>query len=359
MINKSQQTASVKDIPCPDYAPDYIERHITLNNAICADAEKITDTIHSALGGAVPLFITGFGAAAQYNAVTSFQCPVLWLHGCTDTHPSCAGMYIYSVKGQEVRTKNSTGVMMCTHESPLGMNGIIGHCRKTEAVLSPPAETEKVFTDIKNMLAASGFSFTDIYRTWFYNRDILAWYGSFNKVRTEFYTKEGVFSNILPASTGIGAENPFGRNVMYAAAALKPARGVTIRQIDSPLQGPAVSYGSSFSRATLITQKKFRKVFISGTASIDRTGASVHLGNFKKQTEFTFEVVEKILSSIGMNFSDITRSIAYIRESADFPVFRSLRHAQGLGTVPMIVTRNTVCRDDLLFEYEADAVKLE
>jgi len=71
-------------------------------------------------------------------------------------------------------------------------------------------QAEMVFETLAKALERHEFKFTDTVRTWFYNDRIIDWYGEFNKVRTGFFNKTGVFKKTVPASTGIGAGNPCG-----------------------------------------------------------------------------------------------------------------------------------------------------
>lgn len=74
-------------------------------------------------------------------------------------------------------------------------------------------ETIKNLSTMKVLLESCGYKFTDIARTWFYNFELLDWYSEFNRARTEFFEKEGIFKALLPASTGIGAPNPAGAKI--------------------------------------------------------------------------------------------------------------------------------------------------
>jgi enamine deaminase RidA (YjgF/YER057c/UK114 family) len=198
---------------------------------------------------------------------------------------------------------------------------------------------------------------THVVRTWFYVTDILDWYGEFNAVRTDIYTERGLFGKYVPASTGIGGRNPWGLAVVGSALAVQPnGTGVSVREIPSPLQGPAGDYGSSFSRAAEISAPDLRSVFVSGTASIDGEGDTVHLGDAKAQVSHTFEVVGAILESRGLGFADVTRANAYFKDPTDAGVLPAFLRKHGLAESRVVVSHHDICRDDLLFEMEVDAV---
>ena len=69
------------------------------------------------------------------------------------------------------------------------------------------------------------------------------------------------------------------------------------------------------------------------------------------------EVVEVILASRGFEFSDITRATAYFRNRADMPEFPAWCAARDLRSLPAVIAHCGICREDLLFELEADAWK--
>ena len=64
-------------------------------------------------------------------------------------------------------------------------------------------------------------------------------------------------------------------------------------------QNEATEYGSAFARAMEVVLGDARYVFVSGTASIDDHGATVHVGDFETQTRYTLEAVEALLDGAG------------------------------------------------------------
>jgi enamine deaminase RidA (YjgF/YER057c/UK114 family) len=206
-------------------------------------------------------------------------------------------------------------------------------------------------------LTLAGMDFTQVVRTWVYVEDILAWYGDLNRARTAFYREHGVFDGIVPASTGVGARNPMGAAVTLNLLALAPTSdAISITRVPSPLQCSAEEYGSSFSRALEIGEPGLRRLIVSGTASIAPDGRTAHVGDLDAQIELTMDVVEAILVSRGMGWPDVTRAVAYFRAAEDASAYEAFRARRGLPHLPLVVTECTICRDDLLFELEADAV---
>lgn len=220
-------------------------------------------------------------------------------------------------------------------------------------------ETIKNLSTMKVLLESCGYKFTDIARTWFYNFELLDWYSEFNRARTAFFEKEGIFKALLPASTGIGAPNPAGAKIESGILAIKSDgsnRFWDVRELQSPLQCGAPEYGSSFSRAVEIDTEHSSRIIISGTASIEPGGATAHLGDIEKQVDLTMCVIEGILKSRGMDFSDTIRAIAYCQRPEFYAAFKNWCYKRNLG-LPHCPSYSTVCRDDLLFEVELDAAK--
>jgi enamine deaminase RidA (YjgF/YER057c/UK114 family) len=130
-----------------------------------------------------------------------------------------------------------------------------------------------------------------------------------------------------------------------------------IAEVHSPLQCPATAYGSSFSRAMEISSLHGRRLLISGTASVAPGGQTLWPGNLRQQIHLTMEVVEVILASRGFEFSDITRATAYFKNCAGLKEFPAWCAARELSSLPVLAAQCGICREDLLFELEADAWK--
>ena len=222
---------------------------------------------------------------------------------------------------------------------------------------SREAQTLSIFETIARVLQAEGMEFGHLTRTWFYLDKILDWYDLFNQTRTPFLKARGAFEGLMPASTGIGIANRFGAAVVAGALAIKPKGAAVVREVASPMQCPALNYQSSFSRAVEVERAGSRALYISGTASIGPGGATAHVGDPQAQIALTMEVVAAILRSRQMVWSDCTRAIAYLKEVRDARLFADYLRANGLETLPLTWVHSDVCRDDLLFEIELDAVQ--
>ena len=306
-----------------------------------------------------------FHAGAERNRVlerlkdplTDIAWPITWVENGTSRR-RLTGLFVHAVQGTVPQSIVLDGHVVGTvYEDAwarhVSLGGLIGHRTGEPA----GEQARRVFADMDEALARGGMDFACTIRTWFYNRDILAWYKDFNSVRTAFFQGHRVFDGLVPASTGIGATNPFGSALNAALIAVKPKnREVCAMAVPSPLQCPALAYGSSFSRAVEVKWPDHRRLYISGTASIDADGKTVFQGDVKAQVAQTMKVVKALLESRGMDWTDAVRGIAYFRNADDAPLFQHYCLDAGLPPLPVIVTNNVICRDDLLFEIEIDAV---
>ena len=92
---------------------------------------------------------------------------------------------------------------------------------------------------------------------------------------------------------------------------------------------------------------------VSGTASIDGKGRSVHPNDVRAQVEHTMGVLKEILKSYGKSWNDVTRAVAYFRKRGDFRVLREYLKKRRIFNFPLIITEGTICRKELLFDYGA------
>jgi enamine deaminase RidA (YjgF/YER057c/UK114 family) len=222
---------------------------------------------------------------------------------------------------------------------------------------TPGGQAYNSFEQIETALSKVGMDFSHVVRTWLYLDKLLDWYDEFNVARTNFFLSRGVFDRLIPASTGIGASNPSGAALASGALAIRPKHDrVVIREVASPLQCAATQYRSSFSRAVEVTFPGRRYLTISGTASIAPGGESLYQDNVVKQIHLTLDVVEAILKSRGYEWANTIRAIGYFRDIHDLPVFDAICKERRIAPLPLAPAHTIVCRDDLLFEIELDAV---
>lgn len=273
--------------------------------------------------------------------------------------PELAGARVCAVSGADVKFfESASGSRASTYS-----DGICDYCRSfgicvSPSIIDPETHTAANISEMKSLLLACGFKFTDIVRTWFYNDDILSWYDPFNRARTRIFKEEKIFENLLPASTGIGAPNPSGSLISSGFIAAKRKSEGSARDafpLDSPLQCGATEYGSSFSRAVELDTERSRRIFVSGSASIEPGGKTAHVGNIEAQVELTMQVIENILASRGLGFENVSSAVSYCLRPEYYAAFEKWLKAR--GNIAHVPSYSIVCRHDLLFEVELEASK--
>ncbi len=119
---------------------------------------------------------------------------------------------------------------------------------------------------------------------------------------------------------------------------------------------------SSFSRGMRIDLNGLVILLISGTASIDEEGKSIHIGDFRAQCRRTFYNITQLLKAEGATWKDIVRTSCYLRDiDRDYAEFNEERTAffkeQALDPLPASTgIQAKLCRPELLVEIEAIAM---
>jgi 2-iminobutanoate/2-iminopropanoate deaminase len=124
----------------------------------------------------------------------------------------------------------------------------------------------------------------------------------------------------------------------------------------------ASAYGSAFSRGLRLDIKGITILLISGTASVDEHGQTVHVGDFGAQTWRTYRNITALLEAEGATWKDVVRTTCYLRDiERDYAEFNRIRaqflKERGLNPLPASTGIQAIlCRPDLLIEIEAMAV---
>jgi enamine deaminase RidA (YjgF/YER057c/UK114 family) len=325
-----------------------------------SDELSIVDKLPLQSGKTVAQFV--FGGNSFYEPARARlggpDWPLLWLQGdvCPGTQISSA--QAFRVDEADVRYIELDGRVVGSYwEDQDAEYSLLAGILPANLEATPGEQTSSSFEQIEAALGKVGLDFSHVARTWLYLDKLLDWYDEFNEARTNFFQSRGVFDRLIPASTGIGASNPAGAALTAGALAIRPKHdGVVIREVASPLQCAATEYRSSFARAVEVTFPERRYLTISGTASIAPGGESLYQDDVVKQIHLTLDVVEAILKSRGYEWADTVRAIGYFRDISDLPVFDAILKERGIASLPLAPAHTIVCRDDLLFEIELDAI---
>jgi enamine deaminase RidA (YjgF/YER057c/UK114 family) len=252
-----------------------------------------------------------------------------------------------------------------TRLRPAGMTNKVAACTLTNKLLGISANKHQqarlMFERAERILRENGASYKDVVRTWLYISDILAWYAGFNKVRNEKYGEFGIMPGpgdrdlLLPASTGIEGKSPTGASCAMDLIAVLNSKNCT-RKLSNPLQLDAFRYGSAFARASLVSNGSTALIEVSGTAAIDEHGVSLYPGDIRAQIDCTFDKVAALLKQEDAGLKDICAATVFVKQPEFAEIFYEMAAARGLGDFPCVCVVADICREELLFEIDAEAV---
>jgi len=190
-------------------------------------AEEAYEEILGALAtqGAVVLQERIFGRAEAARCVLEMRDDVWRRHGAPPTttptfvegvplgSAELAGIHVIAARGVEgkgrlvVHEGHVCGRVIATEGAEFLALSDAGRLVRGRGALSSDVEARAVLRAVEDLLANEGWTFGDVGRTWFYLREILDWYGPFNRVRNEEFRRmgllggSGVLGGRIPAST--------------------------------------------------------------------------------------------------------------------------------------------------------------
>lgn len=227
----------------------------------------------------------------------------------------------------------------------------------------PPAEhLASLVLQAQRLLRGVGMELCAVARTWLYLDRILEWYGELNQVRSSLYDRLGLgFDGAgrvprYPASTGVGARGHGDAICTMDLLAVDGDGAPPVRLLSSPVQPEPWRYGSAFSRGAVVELPRARVLHVSGTAAIDAQGRTVAPGDARAQIRWTLEAVERLLAPEGAGLQDICAATAFVKHASDARLFLEEVASRGLEPLPAVCVVADLCREDLLFELDAEVV---
>jgi len=211
-----------------------------------------------------------------------------------------------------------------------------------------------MFGEAERLLKQCGMGFGNVTRTWIHLSNIDRDYDILNRARREFFQERGI--GIRPASTGVqGLPLPEGHDVSLSIEAIQSSPAVDIQIMSTPTLNEAWSYGADFSRGLRLVDANKVTLSISGTASLDEAGRSVHVGDFESQAERMLRNIETLLTQHDASFDDLVSAVTYLKHPTDAPLLRSIFRERGFDHFPCAIVEAPLCRPELLCETEAVA----
>lgn len=220
-------------------------------------------------------------------------------------------------------------------------------------------QTTELLQNFCTELRQSGMTLADnCIRTWFYVRDVDTEYKGLVDARNDVFKENGLTKEThYIASTGIGGQ-PAGQNtlVQMDAVAVEGLHKGQMNHLYAPTHLNAThEYGVAFERGTTLTFGDRKKMYISGTASINNRGEVLHVGDIKKQTLRMWDNVEALLQEAGAGFKDVMQMTVYLRDMADYVTVKRM-YDERFRQIPVIFTLAPVCRPQWLIEMECIAI---
>jgi len=217
------------------------------------------------------------------------------------------------------------------------------------------SQSDTMFQHCQRIVAGYGIDFRKVLRTWCYLSNMEATYDDFNRSRNRFFQQQQV--SRLPASTGIecGLWPAAAQCGIDLYAILNPET-VQVNVMQTPTLNEAADYGSSFSRGMRVDLPDRTVLFVSGTASIDENGATVHQEDCARQIDRMLLNIQQLLQAQGASFADIVQGMSYLKSRNDYPLYAESLDKWQLKGVPNTIVEAAVCRPDLLCEMEAIAI---
>ena len=113
---------------------------------------------------------------------------------------------------------------------------------------------------------------------------------------------------------------------------------------------------ADFSRGLRLADGNAVTLFVSGTASIDEQGRTVHVGDMAAQAERMLHNIATLLAQQNASFADLVSGITYVKHTNDAPALRAVCRARGFEGFPWALVEAPLCRPELLCETEAVAI---
>ena len=308
--------------------------------------------------------------AAYRREELDLSVPVTWIEGAPLRGPGFVGLQIWGIVPRDGKVRVRTVENAATGRGRLltGRGFRMLHLAAVRGVQpggslaeGAPAQADQMFTNVGLGLKAHGFEYRQVVRTWIYMARLLEWYGDFNRVRTAHYAPAGLGVEggaAFPSSTGIQGRSD-GEECLADVLALdsdgpQSAAALPIRR--SSRQGQSFNYGSAFSRGMAIAIEGTRTVHVSGTASINPAGDSIHVGDAELQSLETLMCIAAILEEQGGNLANITSATLFCKDRSAWEAWNRVTQLLQIPAFPKVCMLADVCRSDLLVEMEAVAV---
>ncbi len=221
-------------------------------------------------------------------------------------------------------------------------------------------QTMLIFNKYLESIREMGISMKEqCVRTWIYVADIDVNYEGMVKARNDIFRNQGLTPEThFIASTGIGGFS----QTRSASVAIDFLTFPQVKESDKKyLQAldnlnHTHEYGVSFERGTQLTLDGKQTFFISGTASINKYGKAMYVGDIQRQTARLLENIGALLHDGDATMNDIQYFLVYLRDPSDRDVVEEIL-TRAYPHIPHVLLQGKVCRPEWLVEMECIATK--
>jgi enamine deaminase RidA (YjgF/YER057c/UK114 family) len=303
--------------------------------------------------------LAAHGVTAHRPATTEIEQPLLNERACLEVSVQAVLATGSPVRFEPIEARPSCGCAECARAHGLRIH-VGEEIRFHAAALCGPGETAYeqtlgMFGLAEDLLRQAGMEFGDVVRTWIHMRDIDRDYADLNRARREFFRSRGI--DPVPASTGIGGAPVSGEHdLCLGVYAVQAGRALVKTVMTSATLNEAGEYGADFVRGLRVDEANKVALHVSGTASIDEQGKTVHVGDLESQADRMLVNIAALLEGHGARFTDIVHAITYLKHPADAQRIRAKLRKAGFAGFPHALVAAPICRPDLLCETEVLAV---
>jgi len=234
---------------------------------------------------------------------------------------------------------------------------------ETEAeALTAKQQTMLCFEQHIEWLTEKSLSLKDnCMRTWLYVRDIDSNYAEVMKGRNAVFEKQGLTPEThFIASTGIEGYGTHGKTVICIDfVSIQTDADMRVKYLQAPeYLNPTYQYGVAFERGTAFHVNGQHRLLLSGTASINKEGKCIFVGNVERQAERMLLNMDQLLKADGATIGQMKYFTVYLRDISDYPVIRKLM-TERFPDTPIVILFAPVCRPGWLVEAEGEVSILE
>lgn len=226
--------------------------------------------------------------------------------------------------------------------------------------LNSEKQTQELFSSIDSTLSHYGYDIkSNTVRTWIFVRDIDNYYGGMVKARRELFQQIGLSADTrYIASTGIEGKSADPHSlVTIDALSIGNIKEEQIIRMEAPKNlSKTIVYGVTFDRGTRLRFGDRSHLYISGTASINSEGKTIHIGDVRKQTMRTIDNIEALLEPHGATLEDMQYMILYLRNPKQYPLIEDILSSRIPENTSLIAVEGAVCRTSWLVEMEGVAI---